>query len=137
MKTRATYSFLLTLFLALLSGVAANTVCAQQPAGTVREVARKHPNGKPYVVLYVKETNGEIVKEEVYYSNGNLEWEGYYRRKIEDGSWKYYYPSGKLKSDQHYSKGKEHGVFLDYDEKGKLIKQSVYNNGQLMSEQSF
>lgn len=133
MIKKATYSFLLALLFSFVS----HSVSAQQPPGTIREVARKHPNGKPYVVIFVKETNGEIVKEEVYYSNGNLEWEGYYKRKIEDGSWKYYYSSGKLKSDQHYSKGKEHGVFLDYDEKGKLIKQSVYNNGQLMSEQNF
>jgi antitoxin component YwqK of YwqJK toxin-antitoxin module len=137
MIKRATYSLLLAWALVGVFGLLSQSVSAQQPAGTIREVARKHPNGKPYVVLFVKETNGEIVKEEIYYSNGNLEWEGYYKRKIEDGSWKYYYPNGKLKSDQHYSKGKEHGVFLDYDEKGKLVKQSVYNNGQLMSEQNF
>lgn len=137
MIKKATYSLLLAWALVGVFGFFSQSLSAQQPAGTIREVARKHPNGKPYVVLFVKETNGEIVKEEVYYSNGNLEWEGFYKRKIEDGSWKYYYPNGKLKSDQHYSKGKEHGVFLDYDEKGKLIKQSVYNNGQLMSEQNF
>jgi hypothetical protein len=68
-----------------------------QLENTTRDVARKHPNGKPYVVVYMKNTTGEIVKEEVYYSNGNLEWEGFYKRSIEDGSWKYYYQNGKLK----------------------------------------
>jgi len=108
-----------------------------QLENTTRDVARKHPNGKPYVVVYMKNTTGEIVKEEVYYSNGNLEWEGYYKRSIEDGSWKYYYPNGKLKSNQYYTKGKENGVFLDYNESGKLVKQSLFKDGKLVSEQSF
>lgn len=107
-----------------------------QLENTTRDVARKHPNGKPYVVVFIKNTTGEIVKEEVYYSNGNLEWEGFYRRSLEDGSWKYYYPNGKLKSNQYYIKGKENGVFLDYDENGKLIKQSLFKDGKLLSEQN-
>lgn len=108
-----------------------------QLENTTRDVARKHPNGKPYVVVYMKNTTGEIVKEEVYYSNGNLEWEGFYKRSIEDGSWKYYYPNGKLKSNQYYTKGKENGVFLDYNEEGKLIKQSLFKDGNLVSERIF
>lgn len=108
-----------------------------QLENTTRDVARKHPNGKPYVVVYMKNTTGEIVKEEVYYSNGNLEWEGFYKRSIEEGSWKYYYPNGVLKSNQYYIKGKENGVFLDYNESGKLVKQSLFKDGKLISEQSF
>ncbi len=108
-----------------------------QLENTTRDVARKHPNGKPYVVVYMKNTTGEIVKEEVYYSNGNLEWEGFYKRSIEEGSWKYYYPNGILKSNQYYIKGKENGVFLDYNESGKLVKQSLFKDGKLISEQSF
>jgi len=101
-----------------------------QLENTTRDVARKHPNGKPYVVVYIKNTT-------VYYSNGNLEWEGYYKRSIEDGSWKYYYPNGKLKSNQYYTRGKENGVFLDYNEAGKLVKQSLFKDGKLVSEQNF
>ncbi len=108
-----------------------------QLENTTRDVARKHPNGKPYVAVYMKNTTGEIVKEEVYYSNGNLEWEGFYKRSIEEGSWKYYYPNGVLKSNQYYIKGKENGVFLDYNESGKLVKQSLFKDGKLISEQSF
>ena len=108
-----------------------------QLENTTRDVARKHPNGKPYVVVYMRNTTGEIVKEEVFYSNGNLEWEGFYKRSIEEGSWKYYYPNGKLKSNQYYTKGKENGVFLDYNEEGKLIKQSLFKDGNLVSERSF
>ena len=86
-----------------------------QLENTTRDVARKHPNGKPYVVVYIKNTTGEIVKEEVYYSNGNLE----------------------LKSNQYYTRGKENGVFLDYNEAGKLVKQSLFKDGKLVSEQNF
>lgn len=106
---------------------------AQQPPNTIRDVARKHPNGKPYVVVYMK-PNGEIVKEEVFYPSGKLEWEGNYKKSLEDGEWKYYYPSGKIKSKQFYIKGKESGVFVDFDEQGNVIKQSVYNNGKLITE---
>ena len=31
-----------------------------QLENTTRDVARKHPNGKPYVVVYMKNTTGEI-----------------------------------------------------------------------------
>jgi antitoxin component YwqK of YwqJK toxin-antitoxin module len=106
---------------------------AQQPANTIRDVARKHSNGNPYVVVYMK-PNGEIVKEEVFYPNGKMEWEGCYKKSLEDGEWRYYYPNGKIKSKQYYVKGKENGVFSDFDEQGNVIKQSVYSSGKLISE---
>ncbi|MFM2195088.1 MAG: hypothetical protein RL092_688 [Bacteroidota bacterium] len=108
-------------------------VYAQQPGNTIRDVARKHPNGNPYVVVYMK-PNGEIVKEEVFYPSGKMEWEGCYKKSLEDGEWRYYYPNGKIKSKQYYVKGKENGVFCDFDEQGNIIKQSVYNSGKLISE---
>jgi antitoxin component YwqK of YwqJK toxin-antitoxin module len=124
---------LLLVFFAIFLGTSMTQTQAQQPPNTVRDVVRKHSNGKPYVVVYIK-PNGEIVKEEVFYSSGKMEWEGYYKKSIEDGEWKYYYPSGKIKSKQSYLRGKEHGVFVDYDEGGKVIKQTVFQNGKQISE---
>jgi len=102
-----------------------------------RQVMRKHQNGKPYVVLYFKSTTQELVKEEVFFANGNPQWMGSYKNDLEDGTWKYFYENGRLKSEQHYTKGKEDGTFTDYDESGKMVKQGIYSSGKLVKEVTF
>ncbi len=109
---------------------------AQDP-DLIRQVMRKHPDGSPYVVLYFKTSTQELVKEEVFFANGKIQWTGTYKDEVEDGVWKYYYENGRLKSEQHYSKGKEDGVFTDYDLSGKMVKQSIYKGGKLQRETNF
>lgn len=95
-----------------------------------KRVMRKHPNGQPYVIMYFIPNTTEYVKEEVYFPNGKLQWQGTYKKTLEEGEWTYYYESGVVKSVQHYSKGKEHGQCIDYDAKGKLIKETNWVNGK-------
>ncbi len=102
-----------------------------------RQVMRKHPNGKAYVVLYFNSTNQELLKEEVYYANGNLQWSGTYKNDIEDGDWIYYYENGRKKSEQHYLKGKEDGIFTDFDENGRMARQTEYSSGRTIRETNF
>jgi len=105
-----------------------------QDGGLIRQVMRKHADGSPYVVLYFKSTTQELVKEEVFFPNGKLQWTGTYKNSVEDGVWKYFHENGRLKSEQQYSKGKENGVFSDFDLAGKIVKQSIYKNGKLEKE---
>jgi antitoxin component YwqK of YwqJK toxin-antitoxin module len=95
---------------------------------------RKHENGKEYVVLYFNNESGELVKEEVYFSNGKLQWTGNYKKNLENGTWKFYFESGKIKSEETYLNGKEHGTSIEYDEKGKKIKESYWKHGKLIKE---
>jgi antitoxin component YwqK of YwqJK toxin-antitoxin module len=98
---------------------------------------RKHPNGKPYVIMYFKATNQQLAKEEVYFANGTIQWTGTYKNDLENGTWKYYWENGKLKSEQNYINGKEDGLSVEYDEKGKKISESIYSKGKLISEKKF
>jgi antitoxin component YwqK of YwqJK toxin-antitoxin module len=108
-----------------------------QDPDLIRQVMRKHADGSPYVVLYFKTTTQELVKEEVFFPNGKIQWTGTYKDEVEDGIWKYYYENGRLKSEQHYTRGKEEGTFTDFDLSGKMVKQSVYKGGKLQREMSF
>jgi antitoxin component YwqK of YwqJK toxin-antitoxin module len=108
-----------------------------QDGNLQRQIMRKHPNGKAYVVMYFKATTQELAKEEVYFPNGQLQWTGTYKNDLEHGVWRYYYENGKIKSDQNYANGKEEGIFIDYDDKGKKLKESMYQKGKLVSEKNF
>jgi antitoxin component YwqK of YwqJK toxin-antitoxin module len=110
------------------------TIClfclAFQDPNWSREVMRKHPNGQPYVVMFFDQKSQKMMREEVYFTNGKLQWEGNYKNQLEDGKWVYYYESGVVKSVQYYTKGKENGICSDYDMKGKLVKESTWVNGK-------
>lgn len=95
---------------------------------------RKHQNGAPYVVLYFDKVTDELMKEEVFFSNGNLQWTGNYKNNIENGVWKFYHENGKLKAEETYLNGKEHGVSSQYDETGKKISESFWKHGKMIKE---
>jgi hypothetical protein len=108
-----------------------------QDSNVQRQVMRKHPNGKPYVVMFFKATTQELSREEVYFPNGQLQWTGSYKNDVEHGVWKYYFENGKIKSEQNYINGKEDGTFVDYNEKGMKVKETVYVKGKIISEKKF
>ncbi|MFN0033215.1 MAG: toxin-antitoxin system YwqK family antitoxin [Flavobacteriales bacterium] len=102
-----------------------------------RRVMRKHANGKDYVVLYFDKETAELLKEEVYYNNGKLQWAGDYKRNLENGTWKFYHENGKLKTEETYLNGREHGTTKEYDETGKKIKETYWKHGKLIKEVTF
>ena len=108
-----------------------------QDIPTERRVMRKHANGKEHVVLYFDKETGYLLKEEVFYADGKLNWSGSYKRNIEHGLWQFYHPNGKLKTSETYSNGKEEGVSTHYAESGKKIKEEHWRNGKLIKEVSF
>lgn len=117
----------------LISILLSVSFCLPQTDVT-RQIMRKHANGKPYVVIYFSNSTQEMVKEEVFFANGNLQWTGTYKNEMENGTWKYFYENGKIKSEQFYVNGKEDGICTDYDTSGKKIKESHYNKGKLIKE---
>ena len=110
---------------------------AFQDIPTERRVMRKHPNGKEHVVLYFDKETGYLLKEEVFYSDGKMNWSGSYKRNIEHGLWQFYHANGKLKTTETYSNGKENGISTHYSESGKRIKEEHWRNGKLVKEVQF
>jgi antitoxin component YwqK of YwqJK toxin-antitoxin module len=102
-----------------------------------RKVMRKHANGKEHVVLFFDKETGDLLKEEVFYADGKLNWTGNYKRNVENGLWQFYYPNGKLKTSETYSNGKENGISTHYSESGKKIKEETWKNGKLIKEVKF
>jgi len=108
-----------------------------QDIPTERRVMRKHANGKEHVVLYFDQETGYLMKEEVFYSDGKLNWSGSYKRNVEHGLWQFYHPNGKLKTSETYSNGKENGISTHYSETGKKIKEEHWRSGKLVKEVQF
>ncbi len=108
-----------------------------QDVPTERRVMRKHSNGKEHVVLYFDKETGYLMKEEVFYSDGKLNWVGNYKRNVEHGLWQFYHPNGKLKTSESYSNGKENGVSTHYSETGKKVKEEQWRSGKLVKEIKF
>lgn len=100
-----------------------------------RHVVHRHKNGNEKVVVYVDPDSKERLKEEIFYSNGQLDYVGHYKNGKEDGDWIYYWENGNLKSKEFYIRGMEHGVMYDYNEKGEPIKKYEYKKGDLISEE--
>ena len=120
-----------------LSIVGLASMLAFQDVPTERRVMRKHSNGKEHVVLYFDKETGYLIKEEVFYSDGKLNWVGNYKRNVEHGLWQFYHPNGKLKTSESYSNGKENGVSTHYSETGKKVKEEQWRSGKLVKEIKF
>lgn len=105
-----------------------------QDEGLTQHVVRTHDNGKPYVVIYTKGPQNVRVKEQLYYENGQLDYEGHFKKGQEHGDWTYYWPNGNIKSKEYYERGREEGIMYDYNEKGQKIKEYRYVKGHLVKE---
>ena len=113
------------------------SVMSFQDVPTERRVMRKHANGKEHVVLYFDKETGYLLKEEVFYSDGKVNWSGNYKRNIEHGLWQFYHANGKLKTTETYSNGKENGITTHYSESGKKLKEEHWRSGKLIKEVQF
>jgi antitoxin component YwqK of YwqJK toxin-antitoxin module len=125
---------LLQLFTFLIAFV---VLSAFQDIPIERRVMRKHVNGKEHVVLYFDKETGYLMKEEVFFSDGKLNWSGNYKRNVEHGLWQFYHANGKLKTSETYSNGKENGISTHYSESGKKIKEEHWRSGKLVKEVQF
>ncbi len=97
-------------------------------------LARSWPNGNPMVVYYLTSGSSNIEKEQVYYENGQLDYEGHYSDGVEHGYWTYYWENGNMKSQEYYDNGLEEGTMYDYDKDGNRSIQYIYARGVLVSK---
>jgi antitoxin component YwqK of YwqJK toxin-antitoxin module len=99
-----------------------------------RRVMRRHTNGKEHVVLYFKTDTGDLVKEEVFFETGRMQWSGGYKASRENGPWQFFWENGRVKTVENYVDGKEHGTSSEFDQEGNKIKDSFWKNGRLLKE---
>jgi antitoxin component YwqK of YwqJK toxin-antitoxin module len=116
-------SFVLFLFL-----------CSFQDPALDRQVMRMHDNGQEHVVLYFDKMSKDLMKEEVFFPNGNLQWTGTYKSGKEDGTWQFFYSNGNIKTVENYEGGKEHGVTTHFNEQGKKTKEEFWKHGKKIKE---
>jgi len=86
------------------------------------------------VIYYLSEGTSNIEKEQVYYENGQLDYEGHYSDGIEHGTWTYYWENGNMKSQEFYVYGREEGTMFDYDKNGEKSVKYIYSKGILISK---
>ncbi|MFT7613014.1 MAG: antitoxin component YwqK of YwqJK toxin-antitoxin module [Parvicellaceae bacterium] len=102
-------------------------------------VLKKYTDGKPQVVVFFKIEDGlhKKVKENVYYSNGNLNYSGEVLDGVEHGKWEHYYEDGTKLSEGNYLFGRENGSFKTYYPDGRLAESSTYNMGIRKKHKTF
>lgn len=121
----------------LILALALAAILGFQDVPTERRVMRKHKNGKEHVVLYFDKETGDLLKEEVFYADGKVNWTGGYKHNVEHGVWNFYHANGKLKTTETYNHGKENGTSSFYSESGKKSKEEYWRNGKLLKEIQF
>lgn len=100
-------------------------------------LARSWPNGNPMVVYFLEFGSQDILKEQVFYEDGQLDYEGNYNDGVEHGFWTYYWENGSMKSQEFYQNGLEEGTMYDYDKFGNKSIEFIYNRGVLVSKTNF
>ena len=121
---------------------------------------------------FFSETLGTLVSEETYlagvrtglskifYPEGGLSEQFYYKNGIKDGLWEQYYldgplklrgaykggekqgafrmlyPSGKVMIEGRYENGHQDGVWIYHDEKGFIVKKETFLRGELLKTET-
>jgi antitoxin component YwqK of YwqJK toxin-antitoxin module len=104
-----------------------------------RVVQKNHADGSVHVVYYYEKSflKDVLVKQEIYFENGNLEYSGEWKHGQEHGEWIYYHPNGMKRAHEYWRYGKETGKWKEYDETGKLLKTIEYKSGKIIKETDY
>jgi antitoxin component YwqK of YwqJK toxin-antitoxin module len=87
----------------------------------IKRIIRKHPNGKPEVIFYLKDKKDKSnFRKEVFFPSGKLSYRGQYKDKIKDGCWIWYFENGKKKDQCFYENGYYKGTVYHWYENGNL-----------------
>ncbi|MBN2172629.1 MAG: hypothetical protein JW731_00765 [Bacteroidales bacterium] len=102
--------------------------CVTKPVEFVEE---SFDNGKPKTVRYYKDDSKlEMVKEILYYENGNKRMEGSYQNNERTGKWSYWYQDGTIWSEGVYKDGVENGLKTVYHENGQKYYEGLLVDGK-------
>ncbi len=116
-----------SVFLVLIS------VFACSSSETVEKIEKVFENGSPKIVRYYNEgQKGSkiLVKEKMYYKNGQLRSEGSFKNSKRDGKWTYYYENGKKWAEASYDKGLENGIKTIWHPNGQKHFEGTMKDGE-------
>ena len=98
----------------------------------IKIVEETWPSGNEKTVRFYKEKKNtkEVVREIIYYENGQKEREGSFKNGQRHGYWTYWYDNGNVWSEGDFKNGESHGVRKVYHPNGKLYYEGRFENGK-------
>ncbi|OQX72243.1 MAG: hypothetical protein B6D61_14440 [Bacteroidetes bacterium 4484_249] len=124
-KPIITSKFILLFFPMLLISI---TACTNKP---VEVIEQTYDDGTPKTVRYYKSESKEVLlKEILYYEDGQKKMEGAFKKDERTGQWSYWYPDGKLWSQGVYKDGKENGLKTVWHENGQKYYEGKLDDGK-------
>lgn len=101
--------------------------CSTKPVEVVEDI---FPDGTPKTVKYYKSNSKEVVvKEVLFYEDGQKKLEGAYKNGERTGKWSYWYTNGNLWSQGEYKKGLENGLKTVWHENGQKYYEGHLKDG--------
>jgi hypothetical protein len=76
-------------------------------------------------------------KEELKFSNGNVQFENNYKNGVLNGPYKAFYESGKLRSEGQYLNGYLNGIFKTYTKEGRLATEEEWKSSSMFYQKIF
>jgi antitoxin component YwqK of YwqJK toxin-antitoxin module len=109
--------------------------CSTKPIEVVEDI---FPDGTPKTIKYYKSDAKEVVvKEILYYENGQKKLEGAYKNGERIGKWSYWYANGNLWSQGEYLNGHENGLKTVYHENGQKYYEGNLKDGTRIGKWNF
>jgi len=107
--------------------------------GIEKKVAETYADGTPKVIQYFSGEGIEktMVKEQLFYPDGQLRMEGEYKNAKKEGRWISYYNNGNLWSEGIYKEGRNEGKTTTWHENGKKYYEGFYKNNQRSGKWTF
>jgi antitoxin component YwqK of YwqJK toxin-antitoxin module len=105
--------------------------CGSREEKTRESVLIRYPDGqKREVLFYAGHPNEQLVKEVVYYEDGQLKSETHFKDGKNHGEKSGWYESGQKKFEIPYQNGKKHGRETWWYENGDERSETHFKNGQ-------
>ena len=102
-------------------------------------ISEKYPDGsiKKQQTFVLHGNKKELIKQVLYYPNGQKKQEGQYINGLKQGEWTHWYETGQKWSEGNFKKDLSDGKISVYHENGNLKYQGSYKLGKPHGEWSF
>lgn len=119
--------------IALVFGIMLTMAWACQRSHEYRQVVSMHDNGQPELVqiFNVKGTDTLLIKESLYWDNGNPRVEGGFDEVgMKDGIWTAYFENGNKWSEGNFKEGEADGDYRVWHENGQVYYEGSMSKGE-------
>ncbi len=104
-----------------------------------KKVVETYSDGSPKVIQYFSGVGVEktMVREQIFYPDGQLRMDGEYKNGQKEGRWISYYNNGNPWSEGFYIGGKSEGKTTTWHENGKKYYEGFYKNNERSGKWTF